>query len=261
VEDQRLAGSMGNGGNIIRRGDVVIRPAGPHAEASSALLTALASTSFSAPVPSSRAFDDGLAFSWIEGDVPVRPFPAWSMKDEALSSAGRLLREYHAVIAEVSLPASLSWSDELADPEGGPIICHNDLCPENVVFRDGNAGALLDFDFAAPGRPIWDLAHMARMWCPLRPPDMVADGMRDLDPFHRLGVLARSYGLAARDRTDFVEAIVASRHVGDRFLRQRLKAGEPAFVQAWAPLGGEQTLDRILLWLTAQRSAMLAAVS
>ena len=29
-------------------------------------------------------------------------------------------------------------------------MCHNDVCPENVVFRDGIAVALLDFEFAAP---------------------------------------------------------------------------------------------------------------
>ena len=31
--------------------------------------------------------------------------------------------------------------------KGGPIVCHNDVCLENVVFRDGEAVGLLDFDF------------------------------------------------------------------------------------------------------------------
>ena len=30
---------------------------------------------------------------------------------------------------------------------GGPIICHNDVCLENVVFRDGQAIGLLDWEF------------------------------------------------------------------------------------------------------------------
>jgi thiamine kinase-like enzyme len=47
------------------------------------------------------------------------------------------------------------------------MICHNDVCLENVVFRDGEAVALLDFDFAAPGRPLFDLAAFARMCVPI----------------------------------------------------------------------------------------------
>jgi Ser/Thr protein kinase RdoA (MazF antagonist) len=60
--------------------------------------------------------------------------------------------EFHRASALVAayLP---TWSDELADPSGGPIVCHNDVCMENVVFRNGAAIGPLDFDFAAPGRP------------------------------------------------------------------------------------------------------------
>ena len=53
----------------------------------------------------------------------------------------------------------------MADPEGGPVVCHNDVCLENVVFRNGEAVALLDFDFAAPGRPVYDLACFAAHVC------------------------------------------------------------------------------------------------
>ena len=35
-------------------------------------------------------------------------------------------------------PAALTWSPEMADPVGGPIVCHNDVWLENVVFRDGS---------------------------------------------------------------------------------------------------------------------------
>jgi Ser/Thr protein kinase RdoA (MazF antagonist) len=31
------------------------------------------------------------------------------------------------------------------------------------VFHEGTAVGLLDFDFAAPGRPVYDLAAFARM--------------------------------------------------------------------------------------------------
>jgi len=33
-------------------------------------------------------------------------------------------------------------------------VCHDDVCSENVVFRDDIADALLDFEFDAPGRAV-----------------------------------------------------------------------------------------------------------
>jgi Ser/Thr protein kinase RdoA (MazF antagonist) len=58
-------------------------------------------------------------------------------------------------------------------PHGGPIAAHNDVCPENVVFRDLEAIALLDFDFAAPGRALDDVGSTISMWAPLRDPRTV----------------------------------------------------------------------------------------
>lgn len=257
---EQLAGGMGNGGTVVRIGDTVVRPAGPHERATVALLRALTATGFPAPVPIGTTGDGRSRFAWIDGDVGVAPFPDWVMTDHALASAGRLLRSYHEAVATLKLPNRLSWSDELADPEGGPIICHNDICPENVVYRDRRAVALLDFDFAAPGRPLWDLAQMARMWSPLRPPELAAPGTNRLDPFHRLSVLTAAYGLPRSDHDEFVEAIVQSGRQADRFLRRRLAAREPAFVRAWTPLGGETALARILLWLHDGQGQMRAAL-
>ena len=49
----------------------------------------------------------------------------------------------------------------------GPLVCHNDVELSNVVFRDGIAVALIDFEFAAPGRPAYDLAQLARLCVPI----------------------------------------------------------------------------------------------
>jgi hypothetical protein len=83
-----------------------------------------------------------------------------------LASTAALLRGLHAAARGFDA-FGLGWSDELADPAGGTVVCHNDVCPENVVFRDGIAVALIDFEFAAPGRPVYDLAHLARLCVPI----------------------------------------------------------------------------------------------
>jgi aminoglycoside phosphotransferase (APT) family kinase protein len=160
-------------------------------------------------VPNGRDEEGRETFEWIEGDVPVPPYPAWSLTDEALASVGRMLRRYHDAVRSFAPASAVAWSDELADPCGGPTVCHNDASPENVVFRDGEAVALLDFDLAARGRPVWDLANTARMWIPLRPPELAGERAH-LDPLHRLAVLAAGYSLDDRDHQPLVDAILLS---------------------------------------------------
>jgi aminoglycoside phosphotransferase (APT) family kinase protein len=41
-------------------------------------------------------------------------------------------------------------------------VSHDDLCLENVVFQDGQAVGLIDFDSAAPGQPLHDIEQFAR---------------------------------------------------------------------------------------------------
>ena len=101
---------------------------------------------------------------FIDGDVPVAPYPDWSQSDTALASIARLLRGLHDAARGFD-PQGLTWDDSLADPAGGTLVCHNDVEPSNVVFRDGIAVALLDFEFAAPGRPVYDVAQLARPVC------------------------------------------------------------------------------------------------
>jgi Ser/Thr protein kinase RdoA (MazF antagonist) len=260
MPEEPLAGGMGNRGDVVRIGDTVRRPAGEHAPAVSLLLDHLAARGFPAPVPRGRDREGRELFEWIEGDVPVPPYPAWSLTDDALASVGRLLRRYHALVASFDPPQHLSWSHELADPHGGPIVCHNDVCPENVVFAAGEAMALLDFDFAAPGRPVWDLAQAARMWIPLRPVELRGERSH-LDPFRRLAVLAGAYGLDRADRRPLVDAIVAGKRLGTCFVERRVRAGEPAFVEHWNERGGQDGDDRILAWLEENRDAFLRALA
>jgi Ser/Thr protein kinase RdoA (MazF antagonist) len=260
MNEEPLAGGMGNRGEVLRIGDTVRRPGGDHSPAVSLLLEHLALEGFPAPVLTGRDAEGWETFRWIEGEVPVPPYPEWSLTEDALASVGRLLRRYHDTVGLFLPPPRLRWSDELADPNGGPILCHNDVCPENVVFRQGEAVALLDFDLAAPGRPVWDLAQTARMWIPLRPPEL-AGKRAHLDPFRRLAVLARAYGLTSAEYDRFVEAIMTSKRLGTRFVERRVSAGESAFVEAWEQGGGKAGDDRLIAWLEQNHEAFLQALT
>jgi len=147
VDEELLAGGVANAGAVTRLGDHVLRPANPHSASIHRFLHALRSTGFegaSQPVAIDPDGRERLVF--IEGAVALPPFPAWVQADEVLASAAALMRRFHDASGRIDA-TGMAWSAEMADPAGGPIICHNDVCLENVVFRDGQAIGLLDWEF------------------------------------------------------------------------------------------------------------------
>ena len=138
-DDQPLTGGIANAGAIVRRGDLVLRPTGPHTATVQRFLAELRAAGFNGTPEPRGVTDDGRErLGFIPGDVAVPPYPAWAQTAEALASIARLMRRLHDAAARVGVPDG-RWNRELADPAGGPIVCHNDVCLENVVFRDGDA--------------------------------------------------------------------------------------------------------------------------
>ena len=136
--DHPLHGGMMN--TVRRRGDRVVRLAPDHAPALHAFLTDLAATGFTgAPRPLALNPDGHEELTYLEGDVALPPFPAWALNDRTVTLVARLLRRYHDAAVEVPFDPGSRWPTALSDPEGGPLLCHNDPCLENVVFRDGRA--------------------------------------------------------------------------------------------------------------------------
>lgn len=132
---------------------------------------------------------------FVNGDVPLSPYPDWSQSDTALASITRLLGGLHDAARRFD-PQGLTWNEALADPAGGTLVCHNDVELSNVVFRDGIAVALIDFEFAAPGRPVYDLAQLARLCVPIEDDfDQARVGWRPADRPARLRLVADAYGL------------------------------------------------------------------
>jgi len=267
-EVEVLQGGVGNAGAVVRIGDEVERPLGPHTNAIHALLRHVRDAAFDG-VPEVLGVVEGRErLRFIPGEVPLPPFPAWSLTDEVLSSTVSLLRRFHDATAGFVPPRNETitpmWSNEMADPRPGaqPVICHNDVCPENVIHRGGVAVALLDFEFAAPGRREWDLAALARMCVPVdAPEDAARTGREDLDPFRRLAVVADAYGLDGDGRREMLEALEEQVAAGGAFVRRRVEAGEPAFVEMWHAMGGAERFERRRRWFRAERHRFEAALA
>jgi aminoglycoside phosphotransferase (APT) family kinase protein len=124
-------------------------------------------------------------FSYIPGDVAVR----WRRVEDAdVVAAARLLRQ---------------WHDATYGFRGHSVVCHNDPGPNNAVFVGGRPVAWIDFDFAAPGDPIEDVAYLAWSWCISGRPDRGPA----TEQARQVRLLADAYGLGQRCRRRLVRAI------------------------------------------------------
>ncbi|MFD3839585.1 phosphotransferase [Streptomyces sp. NPDC058642] len=262
AEGEALVGGMANAGAVFRRGAVVERPAPRTARALHAHLLALEEQGFdAAPRPIRLTADGREQLTFIPGDVALPPFPRWAMSETALYSVGSLLRRLHEASAAIAVDAGVEWPRSLADPAGGAMLCHNDVCPENVVFRDGRAVALIDFDLAAPGRAIWDVAMTARYWVPMLDPTSAAVLYpAGLDIPARLRTLADGYGLSPQERTELPGVIEQATASCRAFVDGRVADGDPLYTQALAEHGGWQRWDRIQEWLVGHREMFTTAL-
>jgi Ser/Thr protein kinase RdoA (MazF antagonist) len=198
--------------------------------------------------------------TFVEGDVPLPPYPAWALTDDALADVGRLLRRLHDATAGFEGSSVTGWSDEWSDPEGGPVICHDDAYPENVVFRDGRVVALIDFAMAAPGRPSWDLAIAAQEWAPLHAPGVRLSHPDDLDGVRRTGLLARAYGVAPEQAAELVDVVVEEFTHALGHVRDEAAAGREPWATFWRETDGEGRAAADGAWLRAHRAALITAV-
>jgi len=257
-----LQGGVANAGAVVRLGDEVHRPANVCSATIHALLRHVRSRGFHGASDPLRVDGDREVLVFVPGDVPIPPYPAWAQTDRALASTARLIRGLHdASIGFADLGAR--WSDELNDPRPGddPVVCHNDVCPENVVFRDGEAVALLDFDFAAPGRRTYDLACFARMCVPVDGDDDAAGlGWSPADRPRRTRLVADAYGCGAGQRAEMLECLDETIERGGEFVQRHVDAGEPGFVEMWEQMGGMARFDRRRAWWAGARPGFAHAL-
>jgi aminoglycoside phosphotransferase (APT) family kinase protein len=255
--ERPLAGGMGSGDAVVRVGETVRRPVRAQTAAVADFLRHLEAVGFRG-APRHLGYDeDGReVLDFIEGEVALTPFPAWVADERLLLSVARLQRELHAAAASYLPPPGATW-DRANLPEPGPdaIVCHNDLCVENVVVRDGAAVAFIDFDFAAPSDPLLDIAIAARHWIPIRDQLDVDPDLRGLDSVARFRTFADAHEL-----DDLARAAVVA-HLGaflDRALdsmRRRAESGLAAYVRVW-DAGYPAQNRRSRAWLVAHASEL-----
>lgn len=256
-----LHGGITNAGAVVRVGEHVLRSSNPFSGTVHRYLGAVEAAGFdgaSSPVGIDPDGRERLVF--IAGEAARVPYPAWAQTDEVLTSTVELLAGLHRAAARFD-PAGLAWSPELADPAGGTVVCHNDVCLDNVIVRDGRAVGLIDFDFAAPGRPLYDLAQLARHLVPVLD-DTMSDllGWLPADRPTRLRLVADTYGLDASGRAALVELVPVAMARARSFIEGRVAAGDVNFTLMYDYTGGARRFDDQDAWWADHQASFVDAM-
>lgn len=184
--------------------------------------------------------------SFIDGHVawePVQPLSVTS--DESLAALARLVREFHDLTAGTPLAA------------GAEVVCHNDLSPKNTVYRDTGAGlspvAFIDWDIAAPGERVHDIAHVCWQYLDLGP--SVADPAA---ASRRMRLICDAYGLA--DRGALLETILWWQDRCWRGIEAMAAGGNPAMTRL-QDSGAARSVRHAFEWVTSHRTELGVALS
>jgi hypothetical protein len=254
----RLFGGTANRGQVYRVGETVRRPLRPSAPGVHALLRHLEDVGFEgAPRVLGVDAEGREVLSFVPGDAVIAPAPAWGLTDAALRSVGELLRRFHDAAAGFD-PSPYAWPHRPPPPHDTGGMLHNDPNLDNFVFRDGRAVALIDFDLAAPGAPLWDVAATARLWAPLRSPADIADDRRDR-ALARARILVDAYGLDEAGRAGLLDAVRASHDWMVGVVADGAAHGVPGFAAYWGPEAAARA-RRTDAWLGANASRITTAL-
>jgi hypothetical protein len=221
-----------NGGNmssgVVRAGDTVRRPAGPWTPAVHALLTHLHDAGFhGAPRPLGIDERGREVLTFIPGTVAWPGHFHLLEGDSQLRRAARLIRDFHDAVATFTPPPGAPWQ-ALIPADGDEIIAHNDLAPWNLVIGD-RQWAFIDWDTAAPGTRLWDLAYAAHGFAPLSADPAF---QRD-DAGRRLRLIADAYGLTEQQRLDIIPLLGRRTQAMHTFLARQAAQGTQPWARLW----------------------------
>src|SRR5579875_2607331 len=210
-----LGGDVSDG--VARVGDTVRRPPSAASDLVRTVLHHLESAGFDgAPrwLGTDALGRDVLSFG--EGEVAGRPWPDWVADPSRAASVARLARRLDDAMEPFGVPAGLPATLEphergdVAPRDRAELVGHFDITPENVVFRDGRAAALLDFDLARPGTRVEEVVGLLLWWAGWMAPEDREPALADVDPASRGRLLVDAYGLDASRRGDVLRVAIAT---------------------------------------------------
>lgn len=187
---------------VVRIGDTVRRPMHRWSPTIHEILQHLEKTGFEyAPRVLGIDEEGREVLTWLGGESGG---DAWEkvVTDEGLVAMARLLRDYHDAIRGFRPAAMAGWAAHNGVFGAGELIGHGDFGPWNLVWHGNRPVGILDWDYALPARPVFDVAYALEYVTPFRDDDFAIRSLRHPGPpqrRRRLELFASAYGLTSID--------------------------------------------------------------
>lgn len=261
MDDEEILLTGGGRNAVTRKGDTVHRQTGPWAETVHALLRHFDSVGFAgAPRVVGSGFDPQgrETLSFIDGASP-HPGP-WP--DDAMFAVGKLLRGVHDATASFKVPETAVWKDWFGRSLGtrAKVIGHCDTGDWNIIARNGQPVALIDWEQAGPVDPLVELAQLCWLNAHLFDDDLAA--LIGLPPLaqraRKLRLIVDGYGLAAPQRASLIEAMIelaihdTANEASEAGITQDSTDPQPLWALAWR--------SRSAAWMLRHRAALERAI-
>lgn len=241
---------------MIRVGSTVTHPVQPWTPAVHALLGYLQERGF-AHSPKVVGVEDGLEIlTYIEGESGP---DGWAkvVDEYGLRACARLLRRYHDTVADWQPGGDLQWAGGHTGVGGdGEIVCHGDFGPWNIVWRGIEPVGLIDWEYAQPAAPLFDVAYALEYVAPFRSDETCIEWLRYSSPpdrRRRIEIFAEAYGLDSVE--GLVDEVIAVQHQNMELVRAMAQMGYER-QQAMVASGALDELQARIAWSEENRNLL-----
>lgn len=253
---------------VVRVGSTVRRPVRPFTATVQAYLAHMWARG-AVFVPEALGYDDlgREVLSFVPGEVPVEPLPAWATSEAVLVALARLVRRLHDAADGWEPPADAVWGDIPGTTsldllplfEAPELVSHQDYCPGNVVFRDGLPVALIDFDLARPTTRVADCVNAMYWWVPLLDPVDRAPSLIEANAAHRVRLFADAYGMTHSQRAQIMPLVIT--RASNNHIALRAAAAQHPVFKRWWDEGVKDRMPRTEAWLVKEYATLQLALA
>lgn len=232
-KEEMLTG--GNVSNVSRLKDTVRRELKPESTQIHKLLNHLKYKGFSyAPVYLGIDEKDREILSYIEGEAGNYPLKEYMWSDNSLIEIGKMIRLYHDAVSDFTYTDH--WYSIDNTPKPYEVICHNDFAIYNIIFNGEKPVGIIDFDVAAPGPRLWDLAYtlytcvpLSRLYHTETGKAVYYDTLRDANHIkHRVNLFFESYGMEEL-KDDYLEMVLLRLEGLCKYMIRKASEGDRVF--------------------------------
>jgi hypothetical protein len=249
----------GNVSEVARVGETIRRSVGPWSPAAHAVLRHLERVGFDG-APRFLGIDDKgrEILSRLDGYAPPEvdlPF----VTEERLAATARLLRELHEALNGFRLPPGVEWDRRVGSAEGDDLpVCHLDIHPPNIVFRDGTPVGFIDWDSVGPAPRVWEIARAAWLLAPLSCDARCrAKGWAEPpDRLRRLRIFCEAYDLPSEDRRGFAQLVIRMAQAHSDQVRTAAQKGVPSARWLAEEVGYPHIVERDIEWMRQSAQAI-----